>query len=381
MANDHVGFGHPEQTKAPPVNKNWLWRLKRDALYAWRFTYLSGFFIYKSLPFIAGVSAGIIGLGIWDHQICHKDQWVELLPETLVRELKHQSKACKGGFAGLEKNETACNLFIAANKANGEVLQLEDVPKLQAIPKMVNPNLITNKMLVRLPVSSQSLMDKISRDQRPSKPFLADAATTVAKFGNALIKTAEQIAMPPVYANDPDYVDIPMPSSYSQLTMGGATCELRKNLRVPDMYRAAICSAARANGLTGNELAAQIKAESGFNPRAASRKRNGDIIAMGIAQITGQTARSWHVNPWDPYASINAMAYHVGRDMRTYQRQGHSRRTSLKLARGNYNGGSAAGMHFIRNGLRFLFNPRARRTSWDYETVKYLRRIEYYEQA
>lgn len=390
MNQDYIGFGHATDGKnqrPPVVNKNWWWRFKYNCLQFWRFTRLALWFGYKSMPFVAGAVAGLMAVNIYDNHILHKDQWVELLPKGLVRELQHQSKACYGGAWGLEKNETACTLFIAANKANGGVLQLEGFPKpmasLMTLPKIVNTKLVTVNLLQRIPASPLSRLDRISSN-KGSSHFMADASAAVAVFGQSLLKTADALTRPQAaYAAEDDYAlggdyDAPVLVSNDK---GGSTCELNKRMHVPVIYRATICRAARLNGLNGNELAAQIKAESGFNPRARSRDRRGRTIAMGIAQITAPTAKAWGVDPWNPEAAIYAMAEHVGRDVRTYMRQGRGRKVALRLARSGYNGGGGAPMHFIKLGLKFIFNPRARRSSWDYETASYLRRIETYERA
>lgn len=59
-------------------------------------------------------------------------------------------------------------------------------------------------------------------------------------------------------------------------------------------------------GISADLFERQIQQESGFNPNAVSQAG-----AIGIAQILKSTADSWHVNPWDPTASLNIAAQHM----------------------------------------------------------------------
>lgn len=72
---------------------------------------------------------------------------------------------------------------------------------------------------------------------------------------------------------------------------------------VPVKYQPAVLAAATRYGVSPAFLAAQINAESGFNPTAVSPSG-----AIGIAQFMPGTAKSVGVDPHDPIASINAMA-------------------------------------------------------------------------
>lgn len=73
----------------------------------------------------------------------------------------------------------------------------------------------------------------------------------------------------------------------------------------------------------------QIAAESAWNPNAQSV-----MGAIGIAQIMPSTAAGWHVNAWDPVASLSAAASH----MAWYQ--GHY--GSYEKALACYNAGTSA---------------------------------------
>jgi hypothetical protein len=99
---------------------------------------------------------------------------------------------------------------------------------------------------------------------------------------------------------------------------------------VPPQYREAILRSAGRWNVSPGLLAAQLMAESGFNPRAVS-----PAGALGIAQFMPATARSYGLrDPFDPVASIDAQA-HLMSDL---LRQFHS----VPLALAAYNAGSGA---------------------------------------
>ena len=73
---------------------------------------------------------------------------------------------------------------------------------------------------------------------------------------------------------------------------------------VPGRYRAAILRASLASGVPAILLAAQLKAESNFDPGVVS-----SAGALGIAQFMPATAASYGLrDPFDPFASIAAQA-------------------------------------------------------------------------
>ncbi len=99
---------------------------------------------------------------------------------------------------------------------------------------------------------------------------------------------------------------------------------------VPAAYRASILRSASRWNVSPGLLAAQLMAESGFNPRAVS-----PAGALGIAQFIPSTARSYGLrDPFDPAAAIDAQA-HLMSDL---LRQFHS----VPLALAAYNAGSGA---------------------------------------
>lgn len=95
--------------------------------------------------------------------------------------------------------------------------------------------------------------------------------------------------------------------------------------------------AAMTHGLDPDLFRAQIRQESGFNPKARSRAGAG-----GIAQIMPGTAKSWRVNPWNPVSALNGAARNMARYIKTYRKQGHDQATAEKLALAAYNAGPGA---------------------------------------
>jgi Transglycosylase SLT domain/D-alanyl-D-alanine carboxypeptidase len=78
---------------------------------------------------------------------------------------------------------------------------------------------------------------------------------------------------------------------------------------VPERYAKTIAKAAQRWSVSAALLAAQIYAESGFNPSAVSNRG-----AIGIAQFLPSTAAGYGLDPHDPEASINGQA-HMMRDL------------------------------------------------------------------
>jgi hypothetical protein len=99
---------------------------------------------------------------------------------------------------------------------------------------------------------------------------------------------------------------------------------------VPPQFRASLIRSGSRWNVSPGLLAAQLMAESGFNPRAVS-----PAGALGIAQFMPATARSYGLrDPFDPVAAIDAQA-HLMSDL---LRQFHS----VPLALAAYNAGSGA---------------------------------------
>ena len=78
-------------------------------------------------------------------------------------------------------------------------------------------------------------------------------------------------------------------------------------------YRRIARNKARKYGLDPRTFQRQIKAESGFDPRAGS-----PAGAQGIAQIMPATAASWGVNPYKPKQALDAAAKHMAEYVKQY---------------------------------------------------------------
>jgi soluble lytic murein transglycosylase-like protein len=99
---------------------------------------------------------------------------------------------------------------------------------------------------------------------------------------------------------------------------------------VPPRYRQTIVAAASANGIAPALLAALLRAESGFDPRAVS-----PAGAQGIAQLMPATARGMGLGePFDPDRAIPAAARLLGGHLRAFG--------SVPLALAAYNAGAGA---------------------------------------
>ncbi len=97
---------------------------------------------------------------------------------------------------------------------------------------------------------------------------------------------------------------------------------------MPEQYAKAISRAAQRWNVSGALLAAQLYAESNFNPFARS-----NAGAQGIAQFMPATARAYGFDPRDADASIDGQA-HLMRDLlRQF--------ASVPLALAAYNAGPA----------------------------------------
>jgi soluble lytic murein transglycosylase-like protein len=99
---------------------------------------------------------------------------------------------------------------------------------------------------------------------------------------------------------------------------------------VPAEYRALVTAAALRNGLQPALLAALLRSESGFDPRAVS-----PAGAQGIAQLMPATARGLGVaDPFDPAQAVPAAARLLSGHVRAFG--------SVPLALAAYNAGPGA---------------------------------------
>jgi soluble lytic murein transglycosylase-like protein len=99
---------------------------------------------------------------------------------------------------------------------------------------------------------------------------------------------------------------------------------------VPAQYREPLLRSASRWNVSPGLLAAQLMAESGFNPSAIS-----PAGALGIAQFMPATAHSYGLrDPFDPVASIDAQAHLMSDLLRRFH--------SVPLALAAYNAGPGA---------------------------------------
>jgi hypothetical protein len=99
---------------------------------------------------------------------------------------------------------------------------------------------------------------------------------------------------------------------------------------VPTQYRDPLLRSGSRWNVSPGLLAAQLMAESGFNPRAVSAAG-----ALGIAQFMPATARTYGLrDPFDPIASIDAQAHLMSDLLRRFH--------SVSLALAAYNAGTGA---------------------------------------
>lgn len=98
---------------------------------------------------------------------------------------------------------------------------------------------------------------------------------------------------------------------------------------VPAQYQAQVLAASAKWGISPALLAAQLDAESGFNPHSVS-----SAGAVGIAQFLPSTAKDWGVDPYDVNSAIDGMAH---LDSVYYKRYG-----SISKALAAYNAGPGA---------------------------------------
>lgn len=114
--------------------------------------------------------------------------------------------------------------------------------------------------------------------------------------------------------------------------------------KVPVEYQGYILTSASRWGISPAILAAQINAESSFNPRAVS-----PAGALGIAQFLPGTAKAMGVDPWNPQSAIDGMARY---DAENFKKFG-----SIEMMLAAYHDGpagasdgkiSAAGQNYVK---------------------------------
>jgi hypothetical protein len=126
-----------------------------------------------------------------------------------------------------------------------------------------------------------------------------------------LARNAERFHFKKRYAWEPWHFGYLLNAQSSPRPQGGNDGERSRGLPdfVPERYRATLNSAAQRWNVSATLLAAQIYAESNFNPWALSRAG-----AIGISQFMPATARAYGIDPRDPEQAINGQA-HMMRDL------------------------------------------------------------------
>jgi soluble lytic murein transglycosylase-like protein len=178
--------------------------------------------------------------------------------------------------------------------------------------------------------------------QHPDPKWVARPGTSLHRLGTELdlgpasaygwlARNAERFHFTQRYAWEPWHYGFTLNAGSSSLGYGAADGERSRTLQafVPARYAPAISRAAQRWSVSGALLAAQLYAESHFNPFARS-----SAGAEGIAQFMPGTAAAYGLDdPFDPDRAIDAQA-HLMRDLlRSFG--------SVPLALAAYNAGSA----------------------------------------
>ena len=127
--------------------------------------------------------------------------------------------------------------------------------------------------------------------------------------------------------------------------------------------------AAQKHGVPPALFTAQIRQESGFNPKA--RSKSG---AIGIAQIMPATAKAWKVNPRDPKQALNAAARNMAGFIKTYKKQGLSETEAQKRALAAYNAGPKQVVYWLKTHPPKEIDVWIETLPWQ-ETRNYLKNI------
>jgi Transglycosylase SLT domain len=105
----------------------------------------------------------------------------------------------------------------------------------------------------------------------------------------------------------PDEVPYVEPTPPAPSAEDGESVQPPRHLEAETPYREIISAFSQAHGIDPILVSALIRVESGYRPRARSRKG-----AMGLMQLMPSTARAYNVgNPFDPRANIEAGIKHL----------------------------------------------------------------------
>src|SRR4051812_28751270 len=101
-------------------------------------------------------------------------------------------------------------------------------------------------------------------------------------------------------------------------------------MAVNPQFLTAVKQASAKYGVPADLLAAQIQAESGWNPKAKS-----PAGALGISQFMPGTAKGYGIDPLNPLQAIDAQGKMMGSLLKSYK-------GDVSLALAAYNAGSGA---------------------------------------
>ena len=132
---------------------------------------------------------------------------------------------------------------------------------------------------------------------------------------------------------EPDVVPYPEPPPVAEPVSAVDEEQQDRTLLAGTPYGEIIASVSLLHGVDPMLVRALIQVESGYQPKARSRKG-----AMGLMQLMPSTAREYKVrNPFEPKANIEAGIKHL---------KGLTERLPLALALAAYNAGEAAVARF-----------------------------------
>jgi soluble lytic murein transglycosylase-like protein len=152
--------------------------------------------------------------------------------------------------------------------------------------------------------------------RRPHPRWVAPPGTSLHRLGTELdlgppaaygwlAANAERFGFVQRYAWEPWHYGYVHAAGTRSVGYGPAAGERALPAWVPERYAPAILRAAQRWSVSAALLAAQLQAESQFDPDAVSRAG-----ALGIAQFMPETARAYGLrDPFDPEAAIDAQAH------------------------------------------------------------------------
>lgn len=156
-----------------------------------------------------------------------------------------------------------------------------------------------------LPASAEIVFLKSGRTfSVKSHQIDGDRITLTLRSGGDI--TCDRSLIEKIQADEVPYVE-PEPDKTAPAAENAVATEADQPSLDGTPYAEIIARAAEAHGVNPMLVSALIKVESGYRPRARSRKG-----AMGLMQLMPSTARAYQVrNPFDPKANIEAGIKHL----------------------------------------------------------------------